>query len=100
MSRTFQVVEDEVVYQFQAADEGGYVVSVPDLPGCISEGDTFEEALEMIKDAMSGWLMVAQERGDPIPDKYQAVLRGMDTPSFSDRAELIKFAARKGSSTR
>jgi len=75
MGRTFQVIEEEIVFQFEEAEEGGYVVSVPDLPGCVSEGDTFEEALEMIKDAMSGWLMVAQEHRDPIPDKYQRVLR-------------------------
>ena len=73
MSRKFQVIEDDITFQFEEAEEGGYAVSVPDLPGCVSEGDTFEEALEMIKDAMSGWLLVAQEHGDPIPDKYRSV---------------------------
>jgi len=77
MSRKFQVIEDDITFQFEEAEEGGYAVSVPDLPGCVSEGDTFEEALEMIKDAMSGWLLVAQEHGDPIPDKYRRVLRGL-----------------------
>ncbi len=48
-------------------EEGGYVVSVPDLPGCISQGDTVEEAMEMIRDAQRGWLTVALEHGDPIP---------------------------------
>ena len=75
MGRKFQVIEDDITFQFEEAEEGGYAVSVPDLPGCVSEGDTFEEALEMIKDAMSGWLLVAREHGDPIPDKYQRVLR-------------------------
>lgn len=56
-------------------EEGGYVVSVPDLPGCISQGDTVEEAMEMIRDAQRGWLTVALEHGDPIstprdPDDY------------------------------
>jgi predicted RNase H-like HicB family nuclease len=77
MARTFQVIDDDIVFQFEEADEGGYVVSMPDLPGCVSEGDTFEEALEMIKDAMSGWLLVAQEHGDPFPEKYQRVLRSL-----------------------
>lgn len=45
---------------FEPAEEGGYVVSIPALPGCISEGDTFEEALTMIKDAMQGYLAVAR----------------------------------------
>jgi predicted RNase H-like HicB family nuclease len=77
MGREFQVIEDDIVFQFEEAEEGGYVVSVPDLTGCVSEGDTFEEAMAMIKDAMSGWLLVAQEHGDPIPEKYQRVLRSL-----------------------
>ena len=36
---------------FEPAKEGGYVVSVPALPGCVSQGETFEQASEMIKDA-------------------------------------------------
>ncbi|KAF0242682.1 MAG: hypothetical protein FD180_3783 [Planctomycetota bacterium] len=35
-----------------AEEEGGYTVMVPSLPGCISEGDTFEEAFANIKEAM------------------------------------------------
>ena len=46
------VTKDNVEYVFEVADEGGYVVSVPELQGCISEGDTFEEAWEMIRDAV------------------------------------------------
>lgn len=34
---------------FEPAGEGGYMVSVPALPGCITEGDTFEEAMELTK---------------------------------------------------
>ncbi len=70
-TKTFEVVADGVTFEFETAEEGGYTVSVPDLPGCISEGDTFEEALEMIEDAMLGWLTVAQEHGDPFPSKYK-----------------------------
>lgn len=40
---------------------------VPDLPGCITTGDTLEDAIEMITDAASGWLMVAEDEGDDIP---------------------------------
>lgn len=45
----------EVVLQ-PSPDEGGYTVYVPALRGCVSEGDTEEEALENIKDAISVWL--------------------------------------------
>lgn len=49
-------------------EDGGYVVRIPDLPGCMSQGDTVEEAIEMIRDAQRGWLTVALEHGDPIPE--------------------------------
>jgi antitoxin HicB len=48
-------------------EDGGYAVSVPDLPGCISQGDSVEEAIEMIRDAQRAWLTVALEPRDPIP---------------------------------
>ena len=45
----------------EPSDEGGFTVYVPALPGCISEGDTEEEALENIKDAIALWLEDQQE---------------------------------------
>ena len=46
----------------EPAEEGGYTVTVPALPGCISEGDTYEDALENIKDAIQLYLRaVAKE---------------------------------------
>ena len=43
--------------------EGGFVVSVPDLPDVVTEGETREEALEMARDAIEGYLEVMRERG-------------------------------------
>jgi len=40
----------------EPAEEGGYTVFVPSLPGCISEGDTFDEALENIREAIELYL--------------------------------------------
>jgi predicted RNase H-like HicB family nuclease len=51
----------------EAQPEGGYTVYVPDLPGCVSEGETVDEALEMIRDAISGYLASREERGWPLP---------------------------------
>lgn len=48
--------------------EVGWVVSVKELNGCISQGETQSEALEMIRDAMRGWLKLAIEDDDPIPE--------------------------------
>lgn len=44
------------MFELQSEPEGGYTITVPSLPGCVSYGSTFEDALEMIKDAMTGWL--------------------------------------------
>ena len=47
--------------------EGGYTVMVPALPGCITYGKTVEEAIEMSKDAISGYLESLIEDGEPVP---------------------------------
>jgi predicted RNase H-like HicB family nuclease len=44
------------------AQEGGYWAEVPALPGCITEGDTIEEVMANLKDAIEGWLEVANSR--------------------------------------
>lgn len=53
------------------ADEEGFVVEIPELPGCISQGETREEALVMIEDAKIAWLTVALELGKDIPEPVQ-----------------------------
>lgn len=49
---------------FQKEKEGGYSVWVPTLPGCTSQGEIFEEALENIKEAISLYLEDIKERGE------------------------------------
>jgi predicted RNase H-like HicB family nuclease len=49
---------------FEPADEGGYTVFVPALPGCISEGDTLEEARHNIREAIDLYLEPLEE---PVP---------------------------------
>lgn len=44
-----------------------YTVIVPDLPGCISEGDNLEDAIAMATDAASGWILDEIESGNPVP---------------------------------
>ena len=50
------------------------MVSVPALPGCMTEGDTFEEAVEMIKDAMGGYLAVLKKEGQEIPEEIEDIV--------------------------
>jgi predicted RNase H-like HicB family nuclease len=51
----------------QAAEEGGYVAFAPSLPGCMSQGETLDEAKKNIIDAIVGYLDVLLEDGDMIP---------------------------------
>ncbi|AFY44865.1 Uncharacterized protein family UPF0150 [Nostoc sp. PCC 7107] len=44
------------------AAEGGYWAEVPALPGCVTEGDTMEEVMANLQDAIQGWLDVANSR--------------------------------------
>ena len=69
-----RIIKDDIEYEFEVAEEGGYTVSVPELPGCLSEGSTFEEAWDMIQDAMEGWLLVAAKHGDSIPPKFRGLI--------------------------
>jgi len=51
----------------QPADEGGFTVTCPALLGCVSEGETREEALEMIRDAIAAYLACLRKHGEPVP---------------------------------
>jgi len=47
--------------------EGGFLVQFPDLPGCLTEGDTIEAALVNAAEALSGWLFVAVKENQDVP---------------------------------
>ena len=51
----------------EPAEEGGFTVTVPALPGCVTEGDTYEEAITMAKDAIIGYIETLIEDGQPVP---------------------------------
>jgi len=65
MSYRMEIVEDK--------DEGGFVISFPDLPGCITCGETIEAAIANANDAKRVWLEAALEDGVPIrePDDLE-----------------------------
>ena len=60
MAYRMEIVEDK--------DEGGYVVSFPELPGCITCGETIESAVKNAEDAKKEWLMAALEDGVEISE--------------------------------
>jgi antitoxin HicB len=51
----------------EPAEEGGYVVTVPALPGCITQGETYREALLMAEDCIRGFIEALARAGQPIP---------------------------------
>ncbi len=55
-------------------ESGGYTVEVPSLPGCISEGDTVEEALANIKEAILGFEETLIELGREVPQEEAPIL--------------------------
>jgi predicted RNase H-like HicB family nuclease len=52
-------------------EEGGYTVTVPALPGCVTEGDTLDEALTMAQEAIAGYLEALAKHGEPLPEERQ-----------------------------
>jgi antitoxin HicB len=56
-------------------DDGGYLVTCPALPGCCSQGETREEALADIRDAIEGYLASLKKRNLPLPLEEQVEVR-------------------------
>lgn len=62
LTRQVLIIADE--------DGDGYTIEVPSLPGCISQGDTVEEAEANIREAIELYIEVLLEDGKPVPDDY------------------------------
>jgi predicted RNase H-like HicB family nuclease len=55
--KTFQVIRSDIVFELKPETEGGYTITVPSLPGCISYSETFEKSRELTKGLWkAGWL--------------------------------------------
>lgn len=64
-------MRDELKYEVSMSwspRDGVYVARVPELPGCMAHGHTYEEALANAQDAMRLWIETAREDGEPIPE--------------------------------
>ncbi|MCB9076248.1 MAG: type II toxin-antitoxin system HicB family antitoxin [Anaerolineaceae bacterium] len=57
----------EIIIYWSDEDET-YVAEVPELPGCMAHGSSYDEALDHVKEAIQLWIDTAQEFGDPIPE--------------------------------
>jgi len=79
------------------ADDNAYLVSFPDLPGCHTYGESLEDALEMAREALSGYLTSIFERGLKLPEPSK--VKGKDVyliePDSSVQIPIILRTARK-----
>ena len=61
-----------VIGRLSAEDGGGYLAYVPDLPGCMSDGATRDEATRNAQDAIACWIEAARELGRDVPEPTPA----------------------------
>lgn len=52
---------------YPCEEHDGYTVAIPDLPGCVTDGESFADAIAMAMDAASGWILDKMEAGKKIP---------------------------------
>jgi predicted RNase H-like HicB family nuclease len=53
---------------YWSADDNAFIAEVPELPGCMADGQTYQEALTNAETIISQWIETAQEIGRPIPE--------------------------------
>ena len=65
----FKILLDIMKYRvlIEEDEDGIYIASAPELPGCISQGNTRDEAIKNIKDAVLGYLQSLKKHNEPIP---------------------------------
>ena len=60
---------------FWSDDDNGYIAVVPDLPGCNAFGDTPEEAVHEIQDAIEAWIAACIVSGEPVPEPSKQLVK-------------------------
>mgnify|MGYP003538176384 FL=1 len=71
-------------------ENGKYYVSVPDLSGCNTVGDSLQDAIEMARDAIEMWLCIAEDRKEAIPTPTENLKCEKGFVSFID-ADTIQY---------
>ncbi|MDT0632042.1 type II toxin-antitoxin system HicB family antitoxin [Rubrivirga litoralis] len=49
-------------------EDAAFIAEVPELPGCLSDGESYTEAVENVEDAIRAWIETAQELGRDVPE--------------------------------
>lgn len=87
------------VRRLDLEEGGGYLAEAIDLNGCMADGETVEEAIHNLEDAISSWIQTAQELGRTIPNPSQETLYSgkwvVRTPKSLHR-KLAELSKREG----
>ena len=75
-----KIIKGEIEYEVEPAEEGGYIASVPLYPSCVSQGETLEETLANIEDALLGCLATALDLNLTIPEELKHLLQKQPAP--------------------
>lgn len=59
--------------RLEPLEDGSYFVTVPALPGCCTQGETYDEALAMAEDAIGLWVATLAKNGKPIPEETASI---------------------------
>ena len=63
---------------FEQAEEGGFIARVPALPGCVTQGETLEEAERMVRDAIKGYCASLRKHSQPTPRDLREVVESIE----------------------
>ena len=85
---------------FHKDEEGGFWISFPDIPECLTQGETMDEAYEMAVDALGLALTSRVEEGQPIPSASDPSSITMDPDSFVVVVEFDMLAYKKRTNSR
>jgi antitoxin HicB len=85
-----------LVEPLSARDGGGYLATVPDLPGCTSDGETMEEAIQNVKGAIESWFEAAAEEGRAVPAPDSSVGKWLQRVPKTLHLTLKRLAQNEG----
>ena len=79
-----------VIQPIAPEDGGGFLAIVPELPGCMSDGETVEAAIAAVRGAIVEWIEAATSHGDPIPAPDPRRVYRLDETPEDLREEMVE----------
>ena len=83
------MAEHSYTVLFEPAEEGGYFAFCPSLPGLVTEGDSFEETRERVKEAIEGYIESVIKEGGRIPVDKEILLEPVKEQIYISIPELV-----------